>query len=100
MMSASRVALTNADETDQLLCRLVEDWTSKLQAGEAIDLSAYVQQYPDYAEKLHDLLPAVEVLADLGMPTTNGSAERTPTPADSPVLGVLGDYRIIGQISF
>lgn len=85
-----------SDETDKLFCRLVEEWTAKLQAGESVDLSTYTCAYPDHASKLADLLPAVQVLADLGMSATEHSGADMPTPSSA--IGILGDYRVIDQI--
>jgi hypothetical protein len=35
-------------------------------AGEAVDIEAYVRAYPDFSDSLRRLLPALQVLADIG----------------------------------
>lgn len=93
----SEFSTHHANHTDRLFSRLVEEWTVKLQAGEQIDLSSYAQQYPEYAEKLHDLLSTVEVLADLDVSAPNDPAVLEASSAEQ-IPGKLGDYRIRNQI--
>lgn len=84
------------NETDELFCKLVEEWTRKLQAGESVDLTQYLRMYPHHATKVNDLFPAVQVLADLGTSAT--SCFEVGSPAGDSRSGVLGDFRILGQI--
>ncbi len=81
--------------TDPVLAELFEEITVKLQAGEPVDLEAYAQRYPEQAEALRRLLPAMEVLADLGR-SAPPSAPRAVAADLSP--GVLGDFRLVREI--
>jgi WD40 repeat protein len=73
---------------------LVEELTEKLQAGEPIDVEAFLQAHPEDAEQLRRLLPALLLLAEV-----SGSGAR-PAPAvaagDEP--GELGDFRILREV--
>ncbi|MHC4672061.1 MAG: protein kinase domain-containing protein [Planctomycetota bacterium] len=86
-------------ETDPVLAELVEEITSKIQAGEPVDLAAYQRDHPEQVEQLHKLLPAIEVLAELKDSTVTQTAPDQPMARDSRLQqGVLGDYRILREI--
>ena len=55
-----------SSELDQQLAELLAEAVDKLRAGEPVDLSDYVRRYPDFAERLEQLLPAMQALAELG----------------------------------
>ena len=44
---------------DDLLDELFEEIAAKVKAGEAVDLEAYVRDFPEQAERLRRLLPAM-----------------------------------------
>src|SRR5262249_37251332 len=83
----------------------VAEITDKLQAGEKVDVEQYVAHHPAWAERLRELLPALEVMARLGQSGRGASgplADDAPTTekpdaADS-LQGTLGDFRIIREI--
>jgi WD40 repeat protein/serine/threonine protein kinase len=80
--------------SDPVVADLVEDLANRLQAGESLDLEAVIREHPAQADRLRRLLPAVRALADFG--SSGGSA-----PASNegePVSGVLGDFRIVGEV--
>jgi serine/threonine-protein kinase len=76
------------------LDRLIEELTQRLQSGEPIDLEAFLAQHPDEADTLRRLLPALEVLADLGRSAARG-LPLGPAPGEA---GVLGDFRILREV--
>ena len=55
-----------SDGTDSVLDDLIEVLTAKLQAGEPVDLDEVDRRYPEYAERLRRLLPALVMMADFG----------------------------------
>src|SRR5262249_57948263 len=80
----------------------VEDLADRIQAGEHVDLSDLAREFPERAEELRRLLPAVELMAEFGRSAATGSVTRagsspTPTPADGRDL--LGDFPIIPAIA-
>jgi hypothetical protein len=80
---------------DPILNDLIEEVASQLQAGKAVDLEAYARKHPDYAEQLRQLLPAVQVLADLGSAKAAGVGSANTLAGWLPAVGGrLGDYRI------
>jgi tetratricopeptide (TPR) repeat protein len=99
------ISTSQKNVTDLLLVDLIDEITRNLQAGQPVDLQAYASEYPDHAEELQKLLPALELLAILpqaGSPSgASGSrpADRpTVDAASGPVPGTLGDFRILRQI--
>ena len=91
--------IDQAASADQALGRLVEELTAKLQAGEAIDFQAFVREHPDRAESLGKLLPALQMLAELGHSKPEGIAASAPdVSATDEVTGTLGDFRIFREV--
>ena len=64
--------------------------------GEPIDLDAVAAQHPEHAERLRQLLPALEVIADLGRSAAHEAAPSGTEPLAE--LGVLGDFRIVREV--
>jgi WD40 repeat protein/serine/threonine protein kinase len=74
---------------------LVEQFTDRLQAGEAVDVEALLAAHPAYAERLRRLLPSLELIAGLGQSAVaelRGTARPEVGPIDG--LGVLGDFQL------
>ncbi len=89
----------DARSADQMLDDLVEQITTRLQAGESIDQQEYFDNYPELAERLSQILPALRMLADLEHSQAEPGAAST-AGQDRPLtsLGQLGDYKIIREI--
>jgi serine/threonine protein kinase len=78
------------------LADLVEEIAARAQAGERVDLEAYLRDHPGHADRLRGLLPAVGVLARLALSaTTNGGPS---VEAQGPAPPVLGDFRIVREV--
>jgi hypothetical protein len=58
--------VTFGSTTDPVLNALVEKLVDEFQAGKRVDLDAYRLRYPEQAEKLAQLLPAMEMMARWG----------------------------------
>ncbi len=88
-----------SSELDQQLAELLAEAADKLRAGEPVDLSDYERRYPDYAERLEKLLPAMKTLADLGHSQSSvpSSLAGRAEPFEE-VRGTLGDFRILREI--
>jgi hypothetical protein len=96
----SRFAPHGPDEaSDAVLALLVEELTDRLQAGEAVDLEAYIGRHPERADQLRRLLPALEMLAVAGSSAHGREPSREPA-AEGPglVRGVLGDFLILREV--
>ena len=65
-------------------------------AGEEPKIDAYVQQYPELADQIHELVATLGMVNILGQ-----ELPQPPEPnvqPESPTTGVLGDYRIMREI--
>src|SRR4051812_9050808 len=93
MMSAR--AMTPTDTGAEALADLLERLTARLNAGEPVDPAELRREYPEHAEELLRLLPAVRLMADLSK-----SAEVDLIARDSTgqPLGELGDFRLIREV--
>src|SRR5262249_53678962 len=90
------MAVDGADQ-DDLLDRLVEEFAARLRRGERPALKDYTESYPELADEIRDLFPAmvqVEHVKELCKDRDDSArvAARTPPPAQ------VGDYRIIREI--
>src|SRR5437588_10339223 len=85
-------------QTGSLLAELVEEIAEKFQAGEAVDLEAFAAAHPEVAEQIRQLIPTVQVLAQLGRSAADGDPAAIALVSAAPVeLGRLGDYRILRE---
>jgi tetratricopeptide (TPR) repeat protein len=84
------------DAADLVLADLIEQFTARVEAGEAVDVDAFLAEHPDHAERLRRVLPGVQVLAALKVSDCAGDgAAETPAPLGA---GTLGDFRIIREV--
>jgi tetratricopeptide (TPR) repeat protein/serine/threonine protein kinase len=83
------------DGVDSSFGDVVAEITDRLQAGEAVALEPYLARYPQWAERLRGLLPALEGMARLG--SAEGEAAADGGEAE-PLWGTLGDFRIVSQV--
>ena len=65
-MKSTPRGLAFGSATDPALNALVEELVDKLQAGETVDFDEYRGRYPEQAEQLDKLLPAMAMMANLG----------------------------------
>ncbi|HEV3165388.1 MAG TPA: serine/threonine-protein kinase, partial [Isosphaeraceae bacterium] len=79
---------------------LAEEFLDRKRHGETPSLREYIERYPDLANEIRDLFPALLMMEDLG----EGSGGSTESLAGdgavtvAPRLQRLGDYRILSQI--
>jgi serine/threonine protein kinase len=81
------------------VAELIEELANRVQAGERVDLEAVIAAHPEHTEQLRRLLPAVEVLADVGRSAIAADSAPPRVEGDAePPSGVLGDFRIIRDV--
>ena len=86
-------------ERDDLLDRLVEEFAARLRRGERPALKEYADRYPDLADEIRELFPAmveVEQAKAICHDWDDDEAERAAAAAPPPVQ--VGDYRIVREI--
>jgi eukaryotic-like serine/threonine-protein kinase len=79
--------------------RLAEEFVARHRRGEHPDLAEYTQRFPQYAEAIRDLFPALVLIEQVkpgaGEPT---GAYIAMASAEGLRLERLGDYRILREI--
>ncbi len=96
--ASSDEAAGTAAANDPVLNRLVEELTEKLQAGERVNLSEYAASYPDQAERLRRLWPALRMLANMSDSAVLKIQQDRGSSALGEPLPELGDYQLVREI--
>ena len=86
-------------ERDDLLDRLVEEFAARLRRGERPALKEYADRYPELADEIRELFPAmVEVEQAKEICHDWDEAERADASNSTPPPAQMGDYRIVREI--
>src|SRR3954471_16668587 len=80
-----------------------EEVADRIQAGERVVLSDLARDFPERAEELRRLLPAIELMAEFGRsaatsPGAGAGVEVDPGPSMEQEPEVLGDFRLIREV--
>jgi serine/threonine protein kinase len=75
-----------------LLTRLADEFAARYRAGERPSLQEYIDRYPELADDIRDLLPAMVEIEQAK------EHYQEATPAAAPALQQLGDFRIIREV--
>jgi serine/threonine protein kinase/WD40 repeat protein len=88
----------HADSPDRfaLLDSLAEEFAARFRRGERPALKEYLDRYPDLADDLREMLPAMVQIEQVER-DVRGSGERAVPAALTP-LAQVGDYRILREI--
>ncbi|HMF18529.1 MAG TPA: protein kinase [Gemmataceae bacterium] len=85
-------------QSDEVLGELIDRLAGRIQAGKPVELESFLQQHPERAQELKELLPAIQVMAQLGQVlATNQGVSASPQPKGHE-LGTLGDFRILREV--
>jgi WD40 repeat protein len=76
--------------------RLAEEFAERHRRGERPALTEYTAKYPQHAEEIRDLFPAL-VMMEQFKPATGATGDYAPAPETAP-LERLGDYRILREV--
>ncbi len=83
---------------DPILNRLIEELTVKLQAGDPVVLSDYAARYPEQADRLGQLWPALQMMANLSHSAVVELRRGDSASAIDLALAELGDYRLVREL--
>src|SRR5438045_995303 len=87
---------TGESARHDLLDRLAEEFAERWRRGERPALGEYVERYPDLADDIADLFPA---MVEIERAEGDRLAGAPPaSQAEPPPLERLGDFRILGEI--
>src|SRR5262252_5903307 len=85
---------TSGSEKYALLDQLAEEFAARFRAGERPSLKEYLDRYPDLADDIRELFPAM-----VEVEQAEGDRRETDEPvAESSRLEQLGDFHILRQI--
>ena len=82
------------DENREPFECLAEEFIERCRRGESPSIAEYLERYPEHAETIRKLLPAVAMIERLGRGAV-AQAELQPT---RPMPSQLGDFRIVGEL--
>ena len=86
-------------ERDDLLDRLVEQFSARLRRGERPALKDYTERYPELADEIRELFPAMAQVEQVKEICHDwDEAERADASAPAPPPAQVGDYRIVREI--
>ncbi len=77
---------------------LAEEFLERYRRGERPALSEYTARYPEFAEEIRDLFPALVMMEDVRPGTGDVTGDLEPRPAGGQKLERLGDYRILREV--
>jgi hypothetical protein len=83
---------------DAALSARVEEIANRFQAGEPVDVEAYLGEHPAQADQLREVLPALQALAELGRSATGETSGPPAGCEDGPGRLTLGDFRIVREV--
>ena len=90
---------TSSSSDQDTVDRLAEEFVARHRRGEHPDLAEYTERFPQYAEAIRDLFPALvlieRVKPDAGDPTGTYAGAAA---AEGRRLERLGDYRILREV--
>lgn len=81
--------------TSASLADLLDELAGRLQAGEPIDLEACLVAYPQHADQLRELLPAMRLLMQF---KSSAAAGHAAMPVIDEAPATLGDYRLLREV--
>jgi serine/threonine protein kinase/Flp pilus assembly protein TadD len=92
------MSVKESTDSNARLDDLLEEFAAKRQADPEVTPEAFIRDHPDQAEALNEILPVMQMLADLELSrSSNGESIGRPGDADIS-LGRLGDFQLVRQI--
>lgn len=89
------VVLVEDTSAEALMGQIIDEFLERQQRGERPALEEYAQRYPQFADMLRQLLPALGLLHESA---ADGPGEASLSAADIIPEGPLGDYRLVREI--
>ena len=88
------------DSLDSPLDRLAEEFVRRYRRGEQPSLTEYCERYPEFAEEIRELFPALVMMEK----ARSGDGVERPGPGSAPAIGKdfrgerIGDFRILREV--
>jgi serine/threonine protein kinase len=79
--------------------KLAEEFAERYRRGERPSLAEYIDKYPELAEQIRDLFPALVEMEQFGSLEGPPTGPHIPTlPSDGPLPRQLGEYRLLREV--
>ena len=87
----------NADDSlNDLLDKLVEQFTARVRAGETPSIREYQEKHPELKDELHELLSSVAMIEGLKLQSATSASDHTRF--EKIELERIGEYRIVREL--
>ena len=91
--------MSHSESEADPLVELAEEFADRYRRGERPSLSEYAGRYPEHAERIRQLFPAMVAMEQLGSAGEWSGGTLVAHRGGSPVLERLGEYRILREIA-
>src|SRR5437660_1351670 len=88
--------MSASESQSALVLELAEEFLDRYRRGERPALREYVDRYPELAQEIREIFPAMALMENIGL--ADESVAGAPAAPEAPALEQLGDYRIIRQV--
>jgi serine/threonine protein kinase/WD40 repeat protein len=78
--------------------QLAEEFAERIRRGEHPALTEYTDKYPQWADEIRDLFPALVMMEQFKPKPGEATGDYTVTDFKRPALERLGDYRILREV--
>src|SRR6516225_5578177 len=90
------IAMSNSSDERNPVELLAEEFMARKRRGEKPTLSEYTAQYPDLADDIRELFPALLMMEDLGDSSLAATGPQQTQAGPAPER--IGDYRILREV--
>ncbi len=90
------MSMSESEQYD-LLDRLAEEFAARFRSGEHPALSEYTDRYPELADEIRDLFPAM-VRMEQAEGNRQARESNGDSPSTNPPMSEIGDYRILREV--
>jgi serine/threonine protein kinase/Tfp pilus assembly protein PilF/sugar lactone lactonase YvrE len=77
---------------------LAEEFAERYRRGERPPLTEYTAKYPQWADEIRELFPALVMMEEFKPQTGEATGDYTVSDSNRPLLTRLGDYRILREV--
>jgi eukaryotic-like serine/threonine-protein kinase len=91
------VSAANPSSDADPLVDLAEEFAERFRTGQRPTLTEYADRYPDLADRIRQLFPALVVMEEFGS-VAGSSTDRYATPGPGGPPRQLGEYRILREV--
>jgi eukaryotic-like serine/threonine-protein kinase len=93
------ITMSESTSGPDLFNVLADEFAERYRRGERPPLCEYTEKYPELAEQIHELFPALVAIEQFATGADQAAGQTAPRPEPAgPIPERLGDYRILREI--